>query len=187
MKRIALVSVLLLVLFAPIILSHPMFGVAQAAGGPVYIRSDGAIQGPNIQRNGDVYTFAGDVEGPLYVEKDDIVIDGAGHSLVGGNNHGIVLEQRHGVTVKNAHITLNTGTIVNLQNTTDCALIGNTLIGTPTENPWGWVGMVPIAVNCQDSQNLIIQNNVIRNFFIGLSLEWSSSDLITGNTFSQTV
>ena len=52
----------------------------------IYIKADGSIEGTDkINRAGDVYTFTADLKGfePIIVEKDDIVIDGAGNSIHG--------------------------------------------------------------------------------------------------------
>ncbi len=55
---------------------------------PIRIQSDGSINPSNvpIQRNGDFYTFMGDICGTLVVDKANIVIDGAGHVLQGTFN-----------------------------------------------------------------------------------------------------
>ncbi|MFB3889276.1 MAG: nitrous oxide reductase family maturation protein NosD [Candidatus Bathyarchaeia archaeon] len=54
----------------------------------VRIRSDGSVDPSSaaIQRSGDTYTFTGDVYAELVVEKGGIVIDGAGHTLMGPYN-----------------------------------------------------------------------------------------------------
>jgi len=44
----------------------------------IYIKSDGSVEGTELlQRNGEVYTFLGDVSGKIVVSKDFITIDGA--------------------------------------------------------------------------------------------------------------
>ena len=51
----------------------------------IRIRADGSIDPADvpIHRNGDVYTFADDVHATMVVEKDNVVIDGAGYALQG--------------------------------------------------------------------------------------------------------
>lgn len=51
----------------------------------IYIRQDGRVDPSTapIQRNGDVYTFKGDISGSLIVERDNVVIDGDGFTLRG--------------------------------------------------------------------------------------------------------
>jgi len=54
----------------------------------IFIQSDGSVNPPNvaIQRNGDTYTFIGNVYDPILVQKSGITIDGAGYSLIGPLN-----------------------------------------------------------------------------------------------------
>lgn len=51
----------------------------------IYIRQDGTVDPSTapIQRNGDVYTFKGDISGSIIVERNNVVIDGAGFTLRG--------------------------------------------------------------------------------------------------------
>jgi len=60
----------------------------------IYIKADGSVEGTDkIQRNGNIYTFTGDISDSIIVEKNDIVIDGAGYQLQGNNSeYGIKLE-----------------------------------------------------------------------------------------------
>lgn len=54
----------------------------------IYIGPDGNIDpaAAPIQRNGNTYTLTDDVYAPLIVDKDNIVIDGAGYTLFGPYN-----------------------------------------------------------------------------------------------------
>jgi parallel beta-helix repeat protein len=86
--------------------------------GRVTITSDGSVDPPAapIQRDGDVYTFTGNINGYLVVEKGNIVIDGAGYTLQGSGSlgsggyyeigpwTGIYLQNAVGVTIQNLHI-----------------------------------------------------------------------------------
>jgi hypothetical protein len=67
-----------------------LFGSAKAqpALPTIYIRTDGSIDPPTapIQRDGDVYTFTEDAFARIYVQKNNIVIDGAGYTLRGPYN-----------------------------------------------------------------------------------------------------
>ncbi len=51
----------------------------------IFIQPDGTINPSNvpIQRNGDIYTFTGNVSDPILIQKSNITLDGAGYSLVG--------------------------------------------------------------------------------------------------------
>jgi hypothetical protein len=54
----------------------------------IYIRTDGNIDPSTapIRRDGNTYTFTGDVDAQVIVDKNNIVIDGAGHTLNGPYN-----------------------------------------------------------------------------------------------------
>jgi parallel beta-helix repeat protein len=86
--------------------------------GQVTIGDDGSVDPSTapIQRNGDVYTFTGNINGYLVVEKGNIVIDGAGYTLQGSGSlgsggyyeigpwTGIYLQNAAGVTIRNLRI-----------------------------------------------------------------------------------
>jgi parallel beta-helix repeat protein len=98
----------------------------------IYIRADGSVEGTNmIQRNGNLYTFTGDISNrKILVEKDDIVIDGAGCTLNGtGAYHreGIDLSDRNSVTIKNMQICgFEYG--IYLQSSSGNAIYGNNIV-----------------------------------------------------------
>jgi parallel beta-helix repeat protein len=182
-KNACAVSVLVVALFLPMILLSTGGSVYARPEETNFIRADGTVSGTaGIQRNGDVYTFTGNITGSLTVEKDNVVVDGAGFTLQGGNR-GIVLSQRQNVTVKNARLTLDGGYIIDVEYARDCTLEGNLLVGTPQPIPELPPGPVlgPIAINFLHSQNITVKNNTITNFFYALSLEWSNGHTIIGN------
>jgi hypothetical protein len=97
----------------------------------VFIQPNGDVNPSNvpIQRSGDTYTFTGNMYDPIFVQKSNIVIDGAGYSLIGPLNEtektaepplglgpnttfsapyiiGIDFDKSvYGVTVKNVNVT----------------------------------------------------------------------------------
>jgi parallel beta-helix repeat protein len=95
----------LLLILSVVLVSFPQIGIVKAQD-TIYIRADGSVEGTDkIQRNGNIYTFTGDVSDSIIVEKDDIVINGAGYQLQGNNSeYGIKLESG-GVTIKNMKIS----------------------------------------------------------------------------------
>ena len=62
--------------------------VCSAEGEVIFIRTGGEIDPPhsNITRNGDAYVLVGTVECEIVVERDNIVIDGEGHTIRGTNS-----------------------------------------------------------------------------------------------------
>jgi parallel beta-helix repeat protein len=103
-QRTALI-LLLILCFAVVSISE--IGIVKAESiTSIYIRADGSVEGTDkIQRDGNVYTFTDDLFDSIVVEKDDVVIDGAGYQLQGNNTeYGIKLE-RGGVIIKNMNIS----------------------------------------------------------------------------------
>ena len=76
----------------------------------VYIRSDGAVEPSTvpIYRAGNIYTFTSDLaNATVEVQRDNVVIDGAGFTLKGNGLHwdtGITLTNRSNVVIKNLNI-----------------------------------------------------------------------------------
>jgi parallel beta-helix repeat protein len=99
----------------------------------IYIKADGNIEGTDkIHRDGDVYTLTADIQGfePIIVERDSIVIDGAGYSVRGDEvwkYGGFRLEGRTNVTIKNVHIVDSMESIY-LNNSSNNIIANNTLI-----------------------------------------------------------
>jgi parallel beta-helix repeat protein len=87
----------------------------QLSPGAILIKSDGTIEGSDkLQRNGNIYTLTNDVNVEfsnylaqeltpfLVIEKDNIVVNGAGHTVTSnGTGLGIYARGVHGVTIAN--------------------------------------------------------------------------------------
>jgi parallel beta-helix repeat protein len=84
MNKIAVATLFLSLLIACLLASAN----AQPALPTIYIRPDGTIDPPTapIRRDGDVYTFTGDAFARVYIQRGNIVIDGAGYTLRGSYN-----------------------------------------------------------------------------------------------------
>ena len=80
--------------------------VKPQSSGTIYIRADGSVEGTDkIQRDGHTYTLTDNINGSIVVERDNIVVDGAGYTLQGtGSGKGIEFSGRKNVTVKNFDI-----------------------------------------------------------------------------------
>jgi hypothetical protein len=97
-----------------------------------YIKADGSVQGTDkIHRDGNVYTLTADIRGfePIIVERDSIVIDGAGYSVIGDETWkfgGFRLDGRINVTIKNVKIVDSVQSIY-LNNASHNIIANNTL------------------------------------------------------------
>jgi parallel beta-helix repeat protein len=72
------------------------------------ILNDGSVDPPTapIQRNGETYTLTDNIIGiTIAVERNNVVLDGGGHTLQGnGNSTGVFNRNQNGVTVRNMEI-----------------------------------------------------------------------------------
>jgi len=77
------------------------------ASGTIYIRADGSVDGTTDIWTDDniTYTFTSNIYDEIVVERNNIVVDGAGYAVQGtGNGTGILLLDRNNVTIKNMEI-----------------------------------------------------------------------------------
>ena len=147
--------------------------------GTIYIRADGSIEPStaNITSTDNVtYYFTDNNYDEIVVERDNIVVDGAGYAVQVGVKTGIVvsLMGRSNVTVKNMEINAQVILI-------DCTRITVQNINLATR------GHSMFIVNVTDSA--IIQNNMTRKSpvrehrgsCVAMSLHSSSNNTISGN------
>lgn len=164
--------------------------VSVQASGLIFINADGRVEGTNkIQRNGNVYTFTGDIDESygIIVETKEIVIDGKGHTLkaiprilpVGSWDFGIELTNvtSGDVTIKNLKIlNFNIGIYVGTANNT---IIGNTIsggnvgitiaecpnfiAGNRIENNLEGVFLGPIPYDHKEVYNIFYHNSFVNN------------------------
>jgi parallel beta-helix repeat protein len=83
MSRKTILSLILIFGITLFVLSKP--STAQVTRTTVFIQSDGSVSPANlpIERNGDLYTFTADIYDPILIQKSNIILDGAGYSLIG--------------------------------------------------------------------------------------------------------
>jgi len=167
---------LVLLLFLSITLvSFPQIEMVKAEG-TIYIRSDGSVEGTDkIQQDGNVYTFTDDIFDPIVVQRDDIVVDGAGYLLqgIGGGMgiHGITgvsIDDRSNVTVKNIQMK-NFFYSIRLRNSSNNTIYGNKII----ENSFG--------IDVSDSSFNIISDNTLTSNNDSINIYNSARNFVSGN------
>jgi len=126
-----------------------------------------------------VYTFTDDIFDPIVVQRDNIVVDGAGYLLqgVGGGMgiHGITgvsIDDRSNVTVKNIQMK-NFFYSIRLRNSSNNTIYGNKII----ENHFG--------IDVSDSSfNIISGNTLTNNNNYCIYLHRASNNTIFGNNIT---
>jgi len=170
MKKFVSRFVLLLVLLS-VLFSFSDIWIVKASG-TIYIRADGSVEGTDkIQRDGDVYTLISDISGSIIVERDNVVLNGAGYRLQGdGNENGITLSINNNITVKNMQLSsFNIGIVV--MGSDNNKILENTI----TDNFRG--------LDLTSSENNTISGNHIANNIGGIALE-NMYNSIFGNTIA---
>jgi len=148
--------------------------VEASPSGPIYINSDGSISpvtAPIFSADNITYMLADDIYDSIIVERDNIVLDGAGYTLQGaGSGTGIDLTERSNVTIKNMEIKqFDFG--IYLNHSSSISIIENVFTSITFEG---------IRLY-ESSNNSIITNNVILNDVDGITLYGSSNNNITQN------
>jgi len=144
----------------------------------VYIRPDGTVYPSTapISRVGDVYTFTDNIYDSIVVQRDNIVIDGAGYTIQGTGawgSKGIDLSTRENVTIQNMKIkTFWAG--IGLYYASNNSIIGNNI----TNNNVCGVKLY------FSSFNTITGNNIVNTAFYGIDVERSSNNTLSGNTMA---
>jgi parallel beta-helix repeat protein len=148
---------------------------AQEAG-VIYIRADGSIDQPTapISTFDNVtYTLTGDISNDsIVVERDNIVIEGAGYTLRGTNasdSKGIDLTGRSNATIRNMTIKAF-GYGIFLSSSLNNSISGNEI----KNNTYG------IWLESSSRHNTISGNNITNSYYNGISL-YSSVNIISGN------
>lgn len=187
--------------FNLLILLVAMFGVYTLpivkadSSGTIYIRADGSIDPSTapIQRNQNTYILTEDIAASIVIEKDNITINGAIHTLQGGGvGTGFHLSNRTNVTVQQTSIVgfqhgidlINSSSI----NITDNNLSNNSVGISATWSTRNNLSDNNIADNSEygihldyNSRENIIMSNEIANNSRGICLTASSNNTIVRN------
>jgi parallel beta-helix repeat protein len=204
MKRSVSGIMLMLLLMAMFSLAFNIKPTKAGWTGTVYIRADGSIDPPDAPittYDNITYTVTDNITSTadgIIVERDNIIIDGAGYTLQGKRQDfykGIDLTNRRNVTIKNIRITAfyygiklfgssnnniignnitNNGDGIDLFSSWNNSIIGNNI----ANNSGGGICLEYFSNN-----NIITGNNMTANKWDGIRLEYSSNNSIVGNTF----
>jgi len=192
--------VLIMTLIFLIGISSVAFKVLRVeASGPIYIKADGSVDPPtaSIQRDGNVYTLTGNINDSIVIERDNLVVDGAGYTLLptGSGQTGIDLSDRNNVTIKNTNvkwfekgILLNsTSNVVVLGNnitnnlygvlfhfSNHTTISGNNITGLNRDvYSWGILG--------GGGNDYVIEENEVSNYEYGISIMGGDKTLLSKN------
>jgi parallel beta-helix repeat protein len=202
------VGLLLILVFLFPAVAGTFFSIVASAQSSdiITISASGNVEGTDqIQRDGDTYAFKGSISGSIVVERDNIVIDGAGYVLQPQSDSvvGVDIRDRNNVTLKNLTIKGFLGRCaVLLIDTDNCDIIQNNLTdnnigiemtGTSSRNNIAEnrvqnnaVGMEIYSVN-PGSDNTISENEVTNNSFGMHVKDFVNTDIlgnkITSNTY----
>jgi parallel beta-helix repeat protein len=150
------------------------FNVQRArASGTIYIRADGSVEGTDkiVSSDNITYTLTGNINDSIVVERDNIVVDGAGYTLE-GNRTGIKLTSRSNVTIKNTEIRAFW----------DGIEVDYSLDITITEN--NITSCQASGIYLYESSWNNISGNDITNDFYGIYLWYSSNNSIYRNNIT---
>jgi parallel beta-helix repeat protein len=142
------------------------------ASGTIYIRADGSVDPPEAQIStidNVTYSFIGDLNDCIVVERDNIIVDGKGYFMEGaGSGTAIDLSYRSNVTIKGILIV----------NFAHGIVIYYSLNNRIVDN---YIECISFAIRLECSSN----NNITKNEFFeslyGVMLYNSSSNDISGN------
>ena len=167
MKKIVLLCFLSMLLSAALIA-----GLSRIAGAEdsISIRSDGSVEGTDkIQREGDIYTFTGHIYTSILAGRDNIVVDGAGHSLQGAGS-GV------GINVTGSNVVIKNLQIVHFDSGINLVSSNNTISGTSITNNGDGITVV--------STNNTITGNYITANKKGIGINYASNNTIIENTIA---
>jgi parallel beta-helix repeat protein len=143
------------------------------AGGTIYINADGSISSATASIttvDNVTYTFVGNINGSIVVQRNNIIIDGNGDTLQGsGGGTGFDLSGVSNVTIKNVTITSFTRA-VSLNHSYENALSDNDV----TAN-------TKYGIFLDSSDNNTLSGNNVTNNEAGIFLDYSSNNVVSGN------
>ncbi|MCJ7719653.1 right-handed parallel beta-helix repeat-containing protein, partial [Candidatus Bathyarchaeota archaeon] len=167
------------------------------ASNPVYIRADGSIdppESPISSIDNTTFTLTDNIYGSITIERDNIQVDVAGHTLQGtGSEKGIYLSSRNNVTIRNADIrgfqygiflwhcsnitmldnnaTANNYDGISMWSSSSITLLRNRAIANNVH------GIYVL----ESSNNNLVENNATANKLYGITIAVSTDNTLVGN------
>jgi parallel beta-helix repeat protein len=145
----------------------------------IYIRADGLVDPSTapIHRDGYEYVFTDNVNDPIVIERDNIVINGAGHTDQGtgaSGSIGINLYGRTNVTVQNMSVENFYYGIRLLLSSNNTISENNIAVNT-------WAG---VSLESSSNYNTISSNNIVNNAYYGIWFDYCSGSTISRNSIT---
>ena len=145
----------------------------------ITIKPDGSVEPTTdlLERNGNTYTFKGDIYGTIRVQTDDIIIDGAGHTLQGyGDREDIYLvgpdsSRPHCVNVLVENLRLRDG-VIRTAGASNHSFIGNYFDNSGIQMQFGGNGT-----------GNIVKHNTFRHGWVFYDYNHYGNDIFIENNF----
>jgi hypothetical protein len=173
-------TVALLLVLLTIVLIVPLNPVnSQTQQNPITINPDGSVSGTDkIRQDANTYTLTANLTIPITINKDNIVLDGAGFTLQGSNkmlenNNGVSLTGKSKIIIENLSIIGFDNAII-LNNSRNCVIQGNKIDGNNNQ-----------GININNSQEIWVnQNSLEATSLFALYAYNTNYTLFTENTIS---
>jgi parallel beta-helix repeat protein len=153
------------------------------ASGTIYIRADGSIDPPTAPIStvdNITYTFTDNIYDSIVVERDNIIVDGAGYTVQGtGSGSGISLSERTNVTIRNMEIKAFRIGIYFDNSSKNC--ISGSNIRENSQGVYVYGGNLPPET--ESCYNGIVGNNITENGG-GILLEEAKLNNVSGNNIT---
>ena len=191
---IAVTALLLVALFVSFYEISPVMAICT-----IYIRADGSIDPPTAPlatADNITYTLTDNIlYTTLSVERDNIVVNGAGHTIQGdGYSDGIYFVGRSNVTINGFEIRTCFNAVL-AWNSSHCTIAGNNITNNHAAI---WVINMSASIIRNNrmianshaleivvsSENTIAENTMTNNFFIGIDFAYSSDNIVTENNIT---
>ncbi|MEM3694976.1 MAG: right-handed parallel beta-helix repeat-containing protein [Candidatus Bathyarchaeia archaeon] len=145
------------------------------ASSTIYIKADGTVEpdtAPISTIDKKTYTFIGNANDEIVVERSNIIIDCNGHIIEGsGTGNGFTLYDVTNVTIRNGNIR-NFQYGIYLESASHNFIHGNNISANSYDG---------IAVCFSSDNNEIANNNIENNGWFGIGIYYSNSNTITRN------